>query len=216
MGRMEAVMRTAWMLAVAIVVAVPVQAQTNDDFHSIGYARLGSGGAFADRFRPAPGFGLGYRGEFESFALDVSFLNYIFRADPYENGGNVLAGSFLKLQALRFLNSRSDRSAYLGAGLSWGGVIADRGTSTAPTYVSWHGSGLQGELTAGYELRRRTPVRLFVQADIGLPFFKARADSYTYTLPRSPGAILRPVTVAERYIPSAVLSLGLGWNGHHR
>jgi hypothetical protein len=125
----------------------------------------------------------------------------------------VLAGSFLKLQALRFLNSESDQSAYLGAGLSWGGVLADRGDSTGATYVSgWHGSGLQGELTAGYEMRRRSPVRVFVQSDIGLPFFRARADSYTYVLPRSPVGIYRTVTVDQRYIPSVVVSLGLGWN----
>src|SRR5262245_3296964 len=208
-------MRTAWMLAVVIAVAAPAQAQqnTNDDFHSIAYARLGYGGAAADQFRGAPAFGFGYRGEFESYALDISFLNYLFHADSYQSPGNVFAGSLLKLQALKFLSPEADRSTYVGAGLSWGTVVADRSASTGTSYVGdWHGSGLQGELTAGYELRRNTPVRMFVQADIGLPFFKARADSYTYTFPYSPVGVFRPPTVEERYIPSAVVSLGLGWN----
>jgi hypothetical protein len=116
---------------------------------------------------------------------------------------------------LRFLDADTDRSAYVGGGLSWAGVHLGRDSSATSYASGWHGSGLQGEVTAGYELTRRTPIRVFVQADVGLPFFKARSESYTYTLTRSAGNALPPTIISEtRYTPSAVVSLGIGWQRH--
>jgi hypothetical protein len=163
--------------------------------------------------RSAPAIGFGYRAELESFALDISFFNYVVRADPYETGRDVLAGSLLRLQALHFLDTEADRSAYVGAGLSWGALSLSRGSSGGTYSDSWNGSGLQGELTAGYELARSSPMRLFIQTDIGLPFFKAKSASSNFT--RMPDGLYRPATLEERYIPSAVVSLGVGWQRHH-
>ena len=214
-------MRNALILAAVVGLASPVFAQNagsgssvQHELRSIGYARLGYGGASADQFRSAPAIGFGYRGELESFALDISFFNYIIRADLYETGRNVFAGSLLRLQALHFLDAEADRSAYVGAGLSWGGVGLSRASSGGTYANSWSGSGLQGELTVGYELTRSTPMRLFIQTDVGLPFFKAKSASGSFI--RSPDGIFRPTTVDERYIPSAVVSLGIGWQRHHR
>jgi hypothetical protein len=210
-------MRNALILVALVGLASPVYAQSQQpprsDLRSIGYARLGYGGASADQFRAAPAIGFGYRAELESFALDISFFNYIVRADLYETGRDVFAGSTLRLEALHFLDAEADRSMYVGAGLSWGGVSAGRGYANGTYANSWNGSGLQGELTAGYELTRRTPMRLFIQTDIGLPFFKAKSASYNFT--RMPDGLSRPETVEERYIPSAVVSLGIGWQRHH-
>jgi hypothetical protein len=213
---MEGPMRNALILAAVVGLASPAFAQNTDpgssaqhELRSIGYARLGYGGASADQFRSAPAIGFGYRAELESFALDVSFFNYVIRADPYETGRDVFAGSVLRLQALHFLDAEADRSAYVGAGLSWGGVSVSRGSSGGTYSNSWRGSGLQGELTAGYELTRSTPMRFFIQTDIGLPFFKAKSESYNFM--RLPDGLYRPATVEERYIPSAVISLGIGW-----
>jgi hypothetical protein len=210
-------MRNAFILAAVVGLASPAFAQNTGagssaqhELRSIGYARLGYGGASADQFRAAPAIGFGYRAELNSFALDVSFFNYVIRADSYETGRDVFAGSLLRLQALHFFDAEADRSAYVGAGLSWGGVSASRESSGGTYSNSWSGSGLQGELTAGYELTRSTPMRFFIQTDIGLPFFKAKSVSYNFL--RLPDGLYRPATVEERYIPSAVVSLGIGWH----
>lgn len=196
------------MLAVVIAVAVPVQAQSADDFHSVAYARLGYGSVAGERGAPAIGFG--YRGELNSFALDVSFFNFTV-GSSYEPGTSVNAGSILKLAVLRFASPESDRTTYYGGGLSWGVVSLGR-ASTAPQYASsWNGSGLQGEATVGYEFARRSPVRMFLQADLGVPFFRARSQSYTFTR----GITSVPSReVDSRYLPSGVVSVGIGWNRH--
>ena len=208
MGHMETVMRTSLMLAVVIAAAAPVQAQSTDDFHSVGYARLGYGTVAGERGAPAIGFG--YRGELNSFALDISFFNFAL-ASGYEPGTSVNAGSVLKLSVLRFANPDSDRTTYYGGGLSWGVVSLGRAPTTTQYASSWNGSGLQGEATVGYEFARRSPVRMFLQADLGVPFFRARSQSYTFT--RGVTSVL-PREVDSRYLPSGVVSVGIGWNRH--
>jgi hypothetical protein len=203
-------MRTAVLLFAAIALASPAYAQaTQPEFRSFGYARLGYGGAFADNVRSAPAIGFGYRGELQSVAFDVSFFNYLLGTGRYDDG-SVFAGSLLKLQVLRFLDGASDRSVYVGGGFSWGGVSA---SSDGPFSSGWNGSGLQGEFSTGYEFRGNTPLRVFIQADVGVPFFKATRESYTVF--NAPGSF-RSSVVDRRYIPSAVVSLGMGWDTKRR
>lgn len=204
-------MRTAVLLFAAMVLASPVYAQTaQPEFRSFGYARLGYGGAFADNIRSAPAIGFGYRGELQSVAFDVSFFNYMIGTSRYDDG-SVFAGSVLKLQILRFLDAESDRSAYIGGGFSWGGVSAN--SDRTPFTSGWHGSGLQGEFSTGYEFRGNTPLRVFIQADVGVPFFRATRESFTVF--NAPGSF-RSAVVDRRFIPSAVLSFGMGWDTHRR
>jgi hypothetical protein len=118
----------------------------------------------------------------------------------------------LKLQALRFVNPGADSSVYVGGGFSWGGVSAQREQAPTAYVTSWHGSGLQGEVTVGYELARTSPVRLFVQADIGLPLFNARSE--TMTVRRTSPAVVEPASQDKRYIPSLAVSVGIGWSRH--
>ena len=189
------------------------QAARSSEFRSFGYARLGYGGAFADSLRAGPAIGLGYRGETRSYAVDVSFLNFVIRSDPFSSAQNVFAGSTLKLQGLRFLDAEADRSMYVGAGLSWGITNVGRTSSTTAQYLnSWRGSGLQGELTTGYEVRSSSPLRAFIQADVGLPFYRAVTESYSFI--GGPGLPAR--TTESRYIPSVVLSVGVGWDARKR
>ena len=205
-------MRTATIFLVAVVLTAPVYAQqtSQPEFRSFAYARLGYGAAFADTTRSAPAIGFGYRGELESVAFDVSFANYVLGGGRYDDGF-LFAGSVMKLQVLRFLDGASDRSAYLGGGVSWGGISAhDRATANTD---GWHGSGLQGEFSAGYEFRGSTPLRLFIQADVGVPFFRATRESFTVFNP--PGSF-RSTVVDRRLIPSAVVSVGMGWNTKRR
>jgi hypothetical protein len=93
---------------------------------------------------------------------------------------------------------------YFGGGLSYGRGSISRGRPayTVATYsTSWSGSGLQGELTAGYELARATSLRVFVQADAVVPFYKITSETRTAT-----GVL----STDSRYAPSLVVSVGVG------
>jgi hypothetical protein len=171
---------------------------------SFTYARLGYGGTYGGGLKAGPAMGFGYRAELDSIAVDVSFLNYQIRsASPsfgqgsgyYGSNGGV-SGSLLKLEGLYFLEPAANASGYLGGGLSWGGTSVS--TSSGMVYTSSRGSGLQGELTAGYELPRASTLRMFVQADAVLPLYRTTADTGT-----------------RKYTPSLTVSVGVGWQ-HHR
>jgi hypothetical protein len=176
--------------------ASPKRVQSN----SFGYARLGYSNIFGDQSYAGPGFGFGYRAELDSFGIDVSFLNFQVKtpdsnSNSYYYAGpsnGAFAGSLLKLEGLHFTNPTANTTAYFGGGLSYGGT----------TFGSnWHGSGLQGELTVGYELPRASTLRVFVQADAVLPFYTATAQTFSSK---------SGYTTAHRYAPSFGVSLGLG------
>jgi hypothetical protein len=170
---------------------------------SFWYARLGYGGLFGDRAYGTPALGFGYRAELDTFGVDVSFLNYEIGSERSYYGASAFAGSLLKLEGLYFVNPKANKTSYVGAGLSWGGTNFGSG---------FDGSGLQGELTAGYELPRASTLRTFVQADAILPFYTASAVRYPVGY-RGVG----PVATDHRWAPSLVVSLGLGWQkNRHR
>jgi hypothetical protein len=173
---------------------------------SIWYGRLGYGGVFADRAYGTPSLGFGYRAELDSFAIDLAFLNYQLPSPGGYSSPRAHASSLLKLSGLRFLDPQANRSAYFGGGLSYGYSSISRGNTAyqVGTYSyssSWSGSGLQGELTAGYELARATSLRVFVQADAIFPFYEVTSET------RSMNGM---VTTDSRYAPSVVLSIGIG------
>jgi hypothetical protein len=171
---------------------------------SLWYGRLGYGAVFADRTYGTPVLGFGYRAELDSFAIDVAFLNHQLSAPGNYASPKASAFSVLKLSGLRFLDAHGNRSAYYGGGLSYGFRSISRGS---PSYTpgsystSWNGSGLQGELTAGYELARATSLRVFLQADVVLPFYTVTAET------RSLNGV---VASDSRYAPSIALSIGVG------
>jgi hypothetical protein len=171
---------------------------------SLWYGRLGFGGIFADRAYGTPALGFGYRAELDSFAIDVAFLNQQFTSPGGYSSPGASAFSVLKLSGLRFHDPQSDRSVYYGGGLSYGVRNIRRGRDfyTAGSYsTDWSGSGLQGELTAGYELARATSLRVFAQADVVLPFYRVTSES------RSMNGVF---TTDRQYAPSLVLSIGVG------
>jgi hypothetical protein len=171
------------------------------------YARLGFASLFGDDAYGTPAFGFGYRAELDSFAIDVSFLNFQFSPSGYFSGAEASAGSWLKLSVLHFLDRRANRSAYFGGGLSYGRREFGRWeypiSNQAPYeyHTSWEGDGLQGELTVGYEFARATSLRLFVQADVVLPFYSAVSETFSRT---------GPIATDRRYAPSAIVSVGIG------
>ena len=210
-------MRSAVVWLVLVVLVAPVYGQSagtaqkpRQKSRSFGYARLGYGGVFADTAHGASAFGFGYRGQLDTVALDVSFLNFLVAPDrPTQTGDTAFAGSLLRLEVLRLLDPEADRSVYIGGGMSWGGVSAGRTQVTGDRYTtSWSGSGLQGEMTVGYELARNAPMRMFVQADIGLPLFMGTSTEYALSN-RVLDAGTR--TYEKRYMPSAAVTFGIGW-----
>ena len=169
---------------------------------SLWYARLGYGSLFGDRAYGTPALGFGYRAELDSFGIDVAFLNFQF---PTSNDASdsALAGSLLKLSGLYFLNPQASRTAYFGGGLSYGhATFGNWDYRAIGNYrTEWDGSGLQGELTVGYELARATSLRLFVQADAVLPFYQVTSETYSRSVVTS---------TDRRYAPSLVVSIGIG------
>jgi len=200
-------MRTV-LLALYTVLALHAAAPAYADGVSVvTYTRLGHAVVFdADR-RNAPGVGFGVRAEMATFAVDVSFLNMVTGFHPIDEAQDVTAGSLLKIEGLRFFSPRASSSAYLGGGVSWGFLSVGRAAPLAGGVSSWSGGGLQGELTAGYELARKSPVRVFVQADATAPFFGAVSETYAYPV----GGFVR-TGWDTRYMPTVVLSIGVGWH----
>ena len=178
---------------------------------SFGYARLGHATMLGTGGTANPAIGFGYRAELDSWGLDVSFLNQQLPSSNAAYGASTgMAGSLLKLQGLYFLNPRANASAYFGGGLSWGTTIGSGGSSQNG-YSSWRGSGLQGELTAGYELPRASELRVFVQADATLPFYHTSGQAFTFSQGRTAA-----VTTGRRYNPSIAASVGVGWQRRRR
>ena len=188
--------------------ASPLRVQSD----SFGYARLGYSSIFGDRSYGGPALGFGYRIELDSLGIDVSFLNMqVNTSNRYYASNGATAGSFLKLEALHFVNPTANASAYFGGGASWGGINFGSNTSVGSGGTSfrsnWHGSGLQGELTVGYEFPRASTLHLFLQADAVLPFYEATSETFSRS-----GLI----TTEHRYAPSLVVSAGLGWQRDRR
>jgi hypothetical protein len=183
---------------------------------SFGYARLGYGSIFGDRSYGGPTLGFGYRAELDSFGIDVSFLNYQVPSSGsdsyYGSSQSNMAGSVLKLEGLYFMKPKANATPYLGGGVSYGFTDFGGTSSNSGYRSSWHGSGLQGELTVGYELPRASTLRMFVQADTILPFYNVTSETITYSRSVPTGAI----TTEHRYSPSLVVSVGVGWQRNRR
>jgi len=173
---------------------------------SLWYAKLGYASLSGDNVYGMPALGFGYRAEMDSLAIDVSFLNFQFQPSNFYSGSEASAASFLKLSGLYFLSPTANRSPYFGGGLSYGrsSFGGDYGyiNNTGRFSTNWEGSGLQGELTAGYELARATSFRVLLQADAILPFYQVESQTFSRF-----GA---PVSTDRRYAPSFVVSIGIG------
>lgn len=163
----------------------------------------------------AAGFGFGYRAVFHRFGLDLSFLNMQLANGGSYYSSDTSASSLIKLEGLYFLNPDANRSAYVGTGVSYGRTNIrtapiNGDLQSIPRYG--RGAGLQGELTAGYEIARVTSARLFVQADVTLPFYNVEFETYSYPEQPSTGRYVPPIiTVSREYVPSLTFSVGIGW-----
>lgn len=180
------------------------QAPNRIEADSLWYVRLGYGGVAGPSFASGPAFGFGYRYELDNLGIDFSFLNFTVGTNESNNSGSAgVSGSWIKLMGLYFLNPTANRSSYLGAGLGWGATAVARSSNstTTTTFNSYTGTGLQGELSAGYEFLRASTIRMFVQADATLPFYLVHSNDFSTTT----------VTEDSSYAPTFVVSFGIGW-----
>ena len=197
------------LLALCAALVLLANAPANaDELRLLSYARLGHAAVFDTKSpRREPGIGFGIRAEMDTFAIDVSFLNLVMGIHPVDEVRDMSAGSLFKITGLRYLSPRARTSAYLGGGMSWGHLSLGRAAPPGGGTTSWGGHGLQGELTAGYELARKSPVRLFVQADATAPLFRASSQVFAYP---EPGRVVN-VGSDTVYAPTVVVSFGVGW-----
>jgi hypothetical protein len=180
------------------------------------YARVGYASLFGPETHRAASFGFGYRAEFNRLGLDMSFLNLQFDDSGAYYGPGSSAVSLVKLEGLYFASPAANSSAYFGGGVSYGRTQI-RMSSAADFPTTGHGSGLQGELTVGYEIARVTSARLFAQADVTLPFYDVVFETFSYPTGVSNGRYLPPtISIERRYAPSLTLSVGLGWQRRRR
>ncbi len=105
----------------------------------------------------------------------------------------------------------------MGAALGWG--ISSPNTryvqDTADYWSgpSYYGTGLHADISGGYEFLRASTVRMFVQADVSLPVYKASLE-YEFDLGGDTAAA-RP-WADEIWAPTFSISLGLGFERRGR
>jgi hypothetical protein len=173
------------------------QAPNRVEADSLWYARLGYASITGPIVNGGPSFGFGYRYELDNIGVDFSFnivvANHEDNTMMTTSGG--VSGSWAKLMGSYFLNPTGNGSTYLSAGASWGGAFV------SDTTRSYSGSGLQGELSGGYEFLRASTIRMFAQADATLPIYMSSGTGFA-------GA----VTTTDRvWTPTFSLSVGIGW-----
>jgi hypothetical protein len=172
---------------------------------SLFYMRLGESAMMGSDVRGGPGMGLGYRIELDRVGIDASANLSV--TDVARKTGQGIEGSWLKLTAQYYFAPTADRSFYVGGGLSWGA------RSAMVCGERYAGSGLQAELTAGYELLRSSTMRIFVQADATVPLYMAAhqggAPAPTHDVTGKPLPSADPP--GQHLLPTMGISFGIAW-----
>lgn len=139
------------------------------------YVKLGGGApTFGRGNEVCPAIGIGRRYEFQASAVDISM--------NYTGDERLYSYSIPRIMYLRYMDPFQDDSLYLGGGLSWGGI---HGFGTKF-------QGILGELSAGYEFQRRSPIRTFAELTL------SQGVLNTYNKGRFPSPVL-------------ILSAGIGY-----
>jgi hypothetical protein len=184
------------------------QAPNRVEADSLWYLRLGYGLAVGPKTGHGVAFGFGYPYELDQLGIDVSFLNLVVGNNSGSSDSATVTGSWAKIMGLYFLSPTASQSLYLGGGLSWGMAAAAGSTEDASTSMStsahvYTGSGLQGEVSAGYEFLRASTIRILLQFDVTLPFYTVQRYTWDYNSGKT--------IDARSYVPSFALSFGIGW-----
>jgi hypothetical protein len=162
---------------------------------SLWYMRLGLGGFVAGETSFGPAFGMGWRRELDRIAIDLSIFDTTLgrKNGSYQDYGM----SAVKLMGLYYFDAYANNSLYAGAGIGWGFTTVHRD--------DWRytDSGLNIELSFGYEMLRVSNIRILLQVDGSLPTYKATADRLFY-------GSATPMTDSI-WAPTVGLSIGLGF-----
>ncbi|MBN2719347.1 MAG: hypothetical protein JXX14_26085 [Deltaproteobacteria bacterium] len=130
-------------------------------------------------------FGLGYRGRFENWGLEVQGGLGIGvgkkAASSNPSGGHIDYGGDTGL-AIHFLNYRDPRglvSFYLGGGagfdFTWFSVV--NGESSYDTRSYLYSGGLTADGIFGWEFLRAASVQFFLQGELNLPLYVTRTEN---------------------------------------
>lgn len=152
----------------------------NLKYIQLGFGAITAAGSAAS----GPAFGGGWRKELDRIALDIA-ITFLF--DNTEFDGATIA--IPKLMFLWNQNPTADATVYYGLGAAFGISGIDAGSS------SYGGSGIQGQVAAGYTMFRSSTIRGFVQLDVTLPIYRSKESGGT----------------SSRWTPSGFLSIGFGW-----
>jgi hypothetical protein len=166
---------------------------------AIWYAKLGYGATSAADFQSGPQFGFGRRWELDRIGIDFSFLNFQLYQQTDSFAGTSVG--WIELGADYFFDPYANSTAYLGAGLSFGSHTIP--SDDAGYDTDYRGSGLGAKATLGYELFRASSIRLLLELDARLPFYRVSRNSYN-------DALMTDET-DHAYAPTFGLSLGIGW-----
>jgi hypothetical protein len=162
------------------------------------YVRLGYGIVTGPTTASGAAFGFGWRHELDRLAIEVSIFDLVFASsnDAMGNGQSGVSGDLIKLSGYWYQQPLANTSMYYGLGVGYGvNALCATNLESGGCYA---GSGLEGVLSAGYEMLRSSTIRFIVQVDAALPTFTSNG---TYV-----GG-----TVTHRWVPSLGLSVGLGW-----
>lgn len=169
---------------------------------NIWFARLGYAMDFGLEFGGGPGIGVGYRYEASDFGLEISALN--LNLASINSFADAMSASWLRVGGMYFFNPAGNQTPYLQTAMSWG-------SNFIHTNDEWFGSsGIRGEFGGGMEFLRESPVRMFVEANLVLPFYKVKYTTTTKTPNADNG-----VDVLERehklYTPALMIFMGVGF-----
>lgn len=165
--------------------------QTRVRADKVWYLNLGYGVGAGDEVRFGPRFGLGHRWELDRFALDLSFLSFqLLESDDDLDVDNGISLELVGLSARYFFAYQANHTPFVALGLGWGTQSLPGGESD---------SGMNGKASLGYDFFRASTLRMSIQVDAMLPFYKV-AESFE-------------ADGQEHFVPTFGLTLGGGW-GH--
>jgi len=145
-------------------------------------------------------FGLGYRGRFESWGLEITNhaaigLNQT-SSSRNPGGGHIDYGgnAGLAIHFLRYHNPRGLTSFYGGAGASfdllWFRVINP--ATSADRHSTLFSGGLSGQGVIGWEFMRAAAVQFFLQGELNIPAYLVRTENSVGRMKSwAPGVTLR-------------------------
>lgn len=170
---------------------------------NIWFARLGYAMDFGIEFGGGPAIGVGYRYEASDFGLEISALN--LNMASIDSFADALSASWIRLGGLYFFNPEGNRSPYLQAGMSWGSNFV-----TASDEMQGS-SGIRGEFGGGMEFLRESPVRLFVEGNVVLPFYHVKYQVTQKTPTTGGGGDNFTETDHKIYTPAVMIYMGIGF-----